>query len=122
MRVGPGGGSQPLFDETLNAYIDPVSFDESWVLRFPAGGWRLSFYTSHQCTSSTDGFNESSADATLHITTVSDGDVDGNEEVNTQDLLRVISAWENCGGCQEDLDGDGEVGVSDLLIVVKYWG
>jgi hypothetical protein len=54
------------------------------------------------------------------------GDVDGNGEVNVDDLIAVILAWGDCWGgppvCPGDIDGSGQVDVDDLLVVILYWG
>lgn len=51
-----------------------------------------------------------------------DGDVNGSGEVGFDDVLDVLAAWGECGGCPEDLDDDGFVGFGDLLIVLGAWG
>jgi len=119
---GGGGGSMTYVDESLSAYIDPVTSEHLWVFDMPAGRWRVNYYSTHQCTSSTEGFEESIADLNFSITVVSNADVNGNGIVNTEDLLAVIGSWGVCGSCSEDLDGDGVVGVEDLLLVVGNWG
>ncbi|MCI0631868.1 MAG: dockerin type I domain-containing protein [Phycisphaerales bacterium] len=54
------------------------------------------------------------------------GDVNGDETVNIDDLLAVISAWGECpqppANCPADLNGDGAVDVGDLLLVIGNWG
>jgi glucose/arabinose dehydrogenase len=54
------------------------------------------------------------------------GDVDGNGEVNVDDLIAVILAWGDCWGgppvCPGDIDGSGQVDVDDLLVVILHWG
>jgi hypothetical protein len=49
------------------------------------------------------------------------GDVNGDGEVNTQDLLMLLSDWGECAGCPTDLDGDGFVGTADLLELLANW-
>jgi len=118
---GGGGGSMTYVNESLSAYIDTVSFENVWVFDMPAGRWRVNYYTTHQCTSSTEGFEESRADLNFAITVVDSADVNGDGTVNTEDLLAVISAWGVCGSCSEDLNNDGTVDVGDLLLVVGSW-
>ena len=51
------------------------------------------------------------------------GDVDGDGDVGTNDILAILSDWgPDCGGCPADLDGDGDVDVDDLLSVVAAFG
>ncbi len=52
------------------------------------------------------------------------GDVNGDNKVDVNDLLRVILDWGDCPStdCPSDLNLDGMVGLDDLLIVVKSWG
>jgi len=57
------------------------------------------------------------------------GDLNGDEQVNVADLLRVISGWGSCPispivplPCPSDADEDGNVNVEDLLHVIANWG
>ena len=62
---------------------------------------------------------------TLHVEIIAseacEGDINGDGEVNVEDLLILIGAW---GGDDPaaDLDGNGTVGVSDLLLLIAAWG
>jgi hypothetical protein len=49
------------------------------------------------------------------------GDVNGDFDVNIDDLLSVINAWGPCAGCPQDLDDDGDVDIDDLLAVINGW-
>ena len=49
-------------------------------------------------------------------------DTDGNDVINVNDLLAVISSWGPCNGCPGDIDGSGVVDVTDLLMVIAAWG
>jgi hypothetical protein len=49
------------------------------------------------------------------------GDVDGNSQVNVNDLLAIISDWGQPGN-GTDIDGSGSVDVNDLLVVISAWG
>ncbi|MDP6601239.1 MAG: M12 family metallo-peptidase [Phycisphaerales bacterium] len=49
-------------------------------------------------------------------------DIDGSGAVDTSDLLQIIAAWGDCGGCAEDIDGSGTVDVVDLLSLINAWG
>jgi hypothetical protein len=50
------------------------------------------------------------------------GDIDGDGDVDTADLLALLAAWGDCPGCPEDIDGDGVVDTADLLILLGNWG
>ena len=65
------------------------------------------------------------ADYALVISGISlgcDADVDGNGEVDFDDLLLLLNAWGPCEGCPEDIDGDDQVTFDDLLILLSLWG
>lgn len=49
------------------------------------------------------------------------GDFDGNDAVDSNDVLSMISVWGEYDAAI-DLNGDGLVGVSDLLILLASWG
>jgi hypothetical protein len=49
-------------------------------------------------------------------------DVNGDDEVNIDDLLAVINAWGAGGIHPADIDGSGLVDIDDLLAVVNAWG
>ena len=53
------------------------------------------------------------------------GDLDGNAEVNVQDLLVLLANWGPCESsipCKGDLNGDGVIDVLDLLLLLANWG
>ena len=51
------------------------------------------------------------------------GDANGDQRVNVDDLLHVLSDWGPCtGSCAGDVDGSGGVDVLDLLTVIGAWG
>jgi hypothetical protein len=50
------------------------------------------------------------------------GDIDGDGDVDTADLLALLAAWGPCGDCPEDIDGNGTVNTADLLILLANWG
>ena len=49
------------------------------------------------------------------------GDIDGDGDVDTADLLALLAAWGNPGG-PADINGDGIVNTEDLLILLGNWG
>ncbi|MFK7962028.1 MAG: hypothetical protein AB8G96_16055 [Phycisphaerales bacterium] len=51
-----------------------------------------------------------------------DGDVNADGNVDTSDLLSILSAWGSAEGGPEDINTDGNVGISDLLPVLAGWG
>jgi len=54
------------------------------------------------------------------------GDIDGDGDVDTADLLALLAAWGDCPDpplmCPADFDGDGDVDTSDLLALLANWG
>ena len=48
-------------------------------------------------------------------------DLDGDGDIDFDDLLRVLDAWGNKGG-PEDVDESGFVDFGDILIVLSSWG
>jgi len=50
------------------------------------------------------------------------GDLNGDLEVNIEDLLILIDAWGTCEGCSSDFNGDGLVAIDDLLVLINAWG
>ena len=53
------------------------------------------------------------------------GDIDGDGQVGTSDLLLLLGQWGACppmGECSADLNGDGSVGTADLLSLLANWG
>ncbi|MCH8824104.1 MAG: hypothetical protein IH984_11415 [Planctomycetes bacterium] len=51
-------------------------------------------------------------------------DLNGDNAVNTLDLLSLFADWGDCaiGCCLADLDLDGTVNTIDLLILFSNWG
>ena len=64
--------------------------------------------------------------ATAAVPLWTPGDVTGNDAVNVDDLLAVITGWGPCPApfapCLADLTADGQVNVDDLLTVIIHWG
>ena len=48
------------------------------------------------------------------------GDLDGDAEVNTTDLLELFGQWGSAG--PGDFDDSGAVNTADLLILFANWG
>jgi len=55
-------------------------------------------------------------------TTSCRADVNGDGQVNFDDLLAVLAAWGPCSCCPEDIDAYGVVAFDDLLAVLSAWG
>ncbi|MCZ6835815.1 MAG: choice-of-anchor J domain-containing protein [Planctomycetota bacterium] len=52
-----------------------------------------------------------------------EGDTDGNNVVDVEDLLDLLAAWGPClAPCPPDFDGNGVVDVEDLLDLLAAWG
>lgn len=51
------------------------------------------------------------------------GDIDGNDVVDTADLLILLAQWGPCPrNCDGDIDDDGIVGTADLIELLGDWG
>ena len=49
------------------------------------------------------------------------GDLDSDGDVDVNDMIAVLAAWGECGGCPADLDGDGFVDVGDFIMLLANW-
>ena len=49
------------------------------------------------------------------------GDINGDGEVDFQDINLLLAAWGPCEGCPEDVDGSGTVDFGDVLILLANW-
>jgi hypothetical protein len=47
------------------------------------------------------------------------GDLDGDNQVGSQDLASLLNAWGTAGG---DLNGDGNTDSQDLALLLNGWG
>lgn len=54
------------------------------------------------------------------------GDVNGDNLVNTDDLILLVGGWGRCpaapAACPADLTGNGQVNTDDLIVVITNWG
>jgi hypothetical protein len=50
------------------------------------------------------------------------GDLDGDGDVDTADLLALLADWGCAGDCLGDVDGDGDTDTADLLMLLANWG
>ncbi len=59
------------------------------------------------------------------VTVAMFGDLDGDFDVDTNDLNLLLAAWGPCPDppdpCPADLDGDGTVGGEDLAALLAAW-
>ena len=52
-----------------------------------------------------------------------EGDIDGNDVVNVNDVLQLLSAWgSDCDGCPSDVNDDGALDVNDVLALLSNFG
>lgn len=49
-------------------------------------------------------------------------DVNGDAEVNIDDLFQTLGAWGSCDDCVEDVNEDGLVDIDDVFAVLADWG
>ncbi|MHC5004944.1 MAG: hypothetical protein ACYTJ0_17690, partial [Planctomycetota bacterium] len=50
------------------------------------------------------------------------GDTNGDDTVDVDDLVAVITSWGACVACPADVDGNNAVDADDLVAVVLAWG
>ncbi|MCH2132540.1 MAG: hypothetical protein MK116_02200 [Phycisphaerales bacterium] len=51
-----------------------------------------------------------------------DGDVNGDNVVDVNDILLMLNDWGNCSGCPSDTNDDGVVDVNDILALLANYG
>ena len=49
-------------------------------------------------------------------------DVNGDGNVDVEDLLELIAVWGPCESCAADFDANGMVDIGDLLLLIGAWG
>ncbi len=49
-------------------------------------------------------------------------DLNGDQFIDVQDLVEVITNWGPCAGCPADVNGDGLVNVVELVELISAWG
>ncbi|MDY7110127.1 MAG: hypothetical protein SYC29_15960 [Planctomycetota bacterium] len=131
------GGPTPVFEHDQFVVEGDVTLDGTLQLALlsgyePEGGEQFTIMTVTNGTISgsfaeiTGGewevaYNDTSLVLTL-ITPPLEGDIDGDGQVNTADLLLLLAAWGACEDCPEDINGDGFVDTADLLALLGNWG
>jgi hypothetical protein len=85
----------------------------------PAGTYTLVAEATAIGASGNGTFSSASFEFAFDITLA--GDVDGDAEVDGEDLGLLLSAWGPCAGCPADLNGDGVVDGADLGILLASW-
>jgi hypothetical protein len=110
LEVSIGTGLQLLPDQTLH------------VLRAASLAGAFASITAPPGLIVTYHGNEIIATATVQCL----GDLDGDWEVNTDDLWVLLNSWGQCSAppalCPADLDSNGQVDVADLMILIGNWG
>jgi hypothetical protein len=103
--------------------LGPAASDwQDWTASLPAAAPRERAYTI--------SFAVSGGAQVLAVVDLDDveiragipGDLDGDGDVDVDDLLALLGAWGACAGCPADIDGDGDVDVDDLLALLGSWG
>jgi hypothetical protein len=105
-----------LFEAQLENETTVIAFDEELLL--PEGGP----YTLRAASSTWSEFDGIHNDYSVLLELAGEGNVDGDGDVDTADLLALLAAWGPCEDCPEDIDGDGDVDTADLLLLLAHWG
>ena len=50
------------------------------------------------------------------------GDVDGDGDVDVEDILEILAQWLCDQDCSADVDGNGSVDVTDILLALANYG
>ena len=115
--VGPGGSE-----------VSGGWYVKEWILESlsgyqPTANFRLRFTTSDAASSGS--VVEAAVDAIILLRPDCDseppcaGDVDGDGDTTTSDILAILAAWGTAGG---DVTGDGTTDVNDMLLVIGDFG
>jgi hypothetical protein len=125
------GGANWTTVETVGPSGPEVSggwYRKEWVLESmpgyqPAANFRLRFTTSDSASSGS--VVEAGVDAITLLRPDCDtgpgcvGDLNGDGETNTTDILALLAAWGTDGG---DVNGDGATDVDDVLVIIGDFG
>lgn len=72
-------------------------------------------------TNDTEVPGESSAAMALSLSTRLAADIDGDGDIDGDDLGQLLAEWGACPGCPSDLDGDDTVGGGDIGWFLASW-
>lgn len=109
-------------DEPRSWYVGFTTTD--WRSGMELRGWMLiegSDSTDLAITSWAYEDTGGSIDAGQTVADTCDGDLNGDDQVNSADLGLLTAAWGDCT-CTADLTGDGTVDAADLGLLVAAWG
>ncbi len=95
--------------------IDGTSAFAGWSA--PAAG-----ITSVVLTSASPGFAEVRIDDLAFGAAACPGDLDGNGDVDLDDLAVLLGDFGCASGCAADVDGDGDTDLSDLALLLANFG
>jgi hypothetical protein len=120
------GFGDVLLHQESYAYLLPDELVYLSVdVTIPAGTADGAWYVGVKLTSPSDGDSTNNEYVTLIDVGELDtcpADLNGDGQVDVNDILAIVSAFGQCTGCPEDIDGDGQVGVNDLLTAIASWG
>ena len=70
------------------------------------------------------GYNGAEGHGYVYVEEITpcDADLNGDGEVNAEDMAQILVAWGECGDCDADLNGDGEVNAEDMAQILVAWG
>ena len=104
--------------ETLEANLDPQGVRTVCLPDTPTNQGRLRVLAR-------DGDGNTGGDISGPIIIEGDGiqgDVDGDGDVDVEDILEILSQWLCDQDCSADVDGNGAVDVTDILLALANYG
>ena len=109
--------STPAMVSDVQGWIDDGETNFGWVIR----GNESAQATAKRL--ATREHPDAARRPKLTIEYIIGGDLDGNDAVNVDDMLTLLSEWGPCGkkDCVSDINGDNVVDVNDLLALLANW-